>query len=303
MDASITKRRIGNLLSYDWLKIIAVVLLAILLLNVLFTSLATRATPAQTFYVYAYTDVTSGSAFSNLESRKGEIFSYEILSVVAEDFSGNEGVTVYSTRRGAGMGDVMFVTDEPTFAEDGSEIPSTLSQIVANEYTIRADEYLKDCERYLIGFFGTAETADGEDRLNETGEIDAAKAEECFRARNTGDKRFKTEESVAAGIESEKARLTKLRTDYLAVRAAIDRGAIRLIAKTDGNGTERYVAFGFSLTRLTDFCGYTTMRDGKNVLVSDNLALVQFDNNGADGDMHYETVSFLNFLVTKYENA
>ena len=52
MDARITKKRVGHMLSYDWIKIIAIAAAAIVLWSLLFTMTATRATVGQTFYLY-----------------------------------------------------------------------------------------------------------------------------------------------------------------------------------------------------------------------------------------------------------
>ena len=53
MDARITKQRLGNLLSYDWLKMLIAIVIAVFLIILLFTMTATRVTNAQTFAVYA----------------------------------------------------------------------------------------------------------------------------------------------------------------------------------------------------------------------------------------------------------
>lgn len=49
MDARITKQRLANMLSYDWLKIIGAIALAAVVFCVFFMMIATRATAGQTF--------------------------------------------------------------------------------------------------------------------------------------------------------------------------------------------------------------------------------------------------------------
>ncbi len=93
MDARITKSRLANLLSYDWLKIIAAILAVVLILIVFFTTIKTRARDEQIFTVYAYStpdsvsegdaDMTlySGAdadAFSDRALANG-VFSYDVL--------------------------------------------------------------------------------------------------------------------------------------------------------------------------------------------------------------------------------
>ena len=54
MDAKITKQRLGRLLSYDWIKIIALAVAAIVVWSLIFTMTATRITAAQQFSVFNY---------------------------------------------------------------------------------------------------------------------------------------------------------------------------------------------------------------------------------------------------------
>ena len=61
MDAKITKSRLANLLSYDWLKIIAAILAVVFLLIVFFTTIKTRAREEQIYTVYAYSTTDSVS--------------------------------------------------------------------------------------------------------------------------------------------------------------------------------------------------------------------------------------------------
>ena len=54
MDAKITKKRLGHLLSYDWIKMILAVVLAIVVWSLVFTTSATRITNTQRFVVCNY---------------------------------------------------------------------------------------------------------------------------------------------------------------------------------------------------------------------------------------------------------
>ena len=48
---------------------------------------------------------------------------------------------------------------------------------------------------------------------------------------------------------------------------------------------------------------YPAEREGQKVNASETLNLVLFDNGTSDGDMKYESVSFLRYLATTYQNA
>ena len=54
MDAKITKTRLEQMLSYDWIKIVAVALAAILAWSLVFTMSATRITTTQQFVIMNY---------------------------------------------------------------------------------------------------------------------------------------------------------------------------------------------------------------------------------------------------------
>ncbi|MDE5897013.1 MAG: hypothetical protein K2H43_04275, partial [Clostridia bacterium] len=193
MDAKITKQRLGNLLAYDWLKILAAIAAAAVLLSLFFTMVRTRPTEGQKFEVHAYTDVTAGVKFHRLsdELLDKSAFSYDILAVSQEAFtvSGSAAGQVYAARRAAGEGSVLFITDVPEYDDEGklkqeSMLKSLSEGILSTEkgkgafYDVRY--YMECSRRYLAEFFGE----------NLTGELDEEAAKESFFGRNSGDKRF-----------------------------------------------------------------------------------------------------------------
>jgi len=202
LDAKITKQRLGNLLAYDWLKIVVCIAAAVALLSIFFTMVGTTPTEAQTFEVYAYTDVGAGSDFYNMSDafEEKKIFSYEILESNFNSFSGNAYAgSAYTARRAAGEGTAMFVTDVTVVDDDGNVTSeSTLKAMTAREsdgacYGLYAGEedtggfwdtqYFIEvwCKEYLAKFYDTEsyEKLEGFD----------ARVEEHFLARNAKDKR------------------------------------------------------------------------------------------------------------------
>ena len=57
MDNKFTKKRIQNMLSYDWIKMLIMVLAIVLVWSLAFTIGAPRATAGQVFCFYYYTGV------------------------------------------------------------------------------------------------------------------------------------------------------------------------------------------------------------------------------------------------------
>ena len=319
MDARITKQRLANLISYDWIKILCTILAAILVLVLLFTMAATRPHSTQQYYVYTYTDLSAGADFTDLadDLKAKHVFSYDILEVSAENFdSSSSGSTVYTVRRSAGMGNVLFVTDNPAYEtdEDGNTVldeegkpvvaaQSTLytmasSGLVANDASTAGVAYdtvyyMDACERYLKQFFGddwrTSDAFDG-----------TLTPEACFTARNDGDKRYRTDEARAQGVADEKARLLQLREDYLVVDAAFESGVFTHTAYENELGETDYPGINVGgLNTLHDLVYYV---DGETRSTENVNLILLFNGPLAQNDLRFESISFLNYLLTQYQN-
>ncbi len=323
MDAKITKQRLANLLAYDWLKILVTIAVAVLALVLLFTMTATNPTTAQTFTIYGYTDLRVGTENMSLDSRleENKVFSYDILKIGSESFYGNSySAAAYTARRAAGEGTVMFLSawDKTGKASKDSELFRNTSEGTyagGDVYSGFYDpQYFLETEikKYLAGFFGA----------DLSGELDEDAAAARFSKRNGKDKRFRTKEQKAAGIENEKQRLIKLRDDYLAVQTAFGEGKLFYVAVEKESGETKRIGFGEetpenyyvaafdtgalkSISKLYYF-EYTEQAEeeggeSKNKTTGESVCLTVFRNNRKnDYDLCYETVSFLNFLAKNY---
>ena len=299
MDARITKQRLANMLAYDWLKIAGTIVAAVVVFVVFFTMIATRATVGQSFYVYAYNGLETGGEFSQLGNtlQSRNIFGYEILNTGSESFATSKlyGDTVFLARRAAGEGRVMFINDVRTEDEEGN-VHSSLLNFIDNAgtekegfgYFLDPEVFLNDCKTYLENFFG-------EDLQ---GELDHGKARETFMARNAKDKRFRTNAKKEAGILLEEQRLEKLKTDYLLVSAEID-NSISYVTYTSEVKTHT-IGFSMASLHLTSLVYYTAETEEGEAQTNHDVALCIFNNNDKEGDLKYETVNFLAFLLEKY---
>lgn len=323
MDAKITKQRLSNLLSYDWLKILVTIVIAVVGLILIFTMTATNPTVAQTFAIYAYTDMRAGSESYALADKLEEknVFSYDILKVNTESFHGNSYTgAAYSARRAAGEGTVMFLS---SFDKEGN--PTKESELYRNTYEsvfsggagggFYNPQYFLETEikEYLASFFGASLT----------GEIDEQAARERFLERNGKDNRFRfSNEKKEAGVLQEKARLEKLRDDYLSLQQAFADGKLRYTAvhgesgetQTFGWGEtcpEGYYAASVDMSALREitklYCFEYTQKaenegeSDKTVTTEKGVNLTVFRNSRKyDYDLCYETVSFLNYLAQNY---
>ena len=304
MDARITKSRLSNLLSYDWLKICATILAAVLCLWVFFTMVKTRPGRYHTYSIYGYRELLDGSAAEEFTARleSDKVFSYDVLKIEQETFgTGQYSETAIATRRSADLGTVMFTTVNPSKNKEGI---TNLQELVGGDNErlgLDTALYLQDCENYLIRFFGEDWRA---------GELDEARAERCFNIRNDKDKRFRSEEKKRLGVEQEKARLYKLRDDFAFVYDCFESGLLSHAYTTDANGNERASAVALGkLSNLRNLYYYMEEKeDGTYVQTVQNVCLLLFRNDEDAGvradlvqnDLRYETISFLRYLVERF---
>ncbi len=335
MDAKITKKRLAHMLSYDWVKVIAVIVAAIIVWSLIFTTTATRITNTQRFVVCNYLGMNFGKA-GNLGD-----YSYEIIEAERVDnVRGGENMfsQLFAGNIEIGEGDVMLVSDYHTSREvkkdeNGNEIKDSedkpvyeyseatyLSQALTYYYAnfTRLDDsedkkgYFSQMKDYLDRFYDlTSEEVKtyGEtvlvkatfdkDSLNE--EL----AESEFRARITAnkDKRFKTEEQISVAVLQEYARLESYLKAYNEFFTYLDSGYISLTVKTL-NITETFSvtgAFAINLCPNEQTMGgmkdqyYYVDFDG--VVTAKNINATFLNLKGLDKDFQYENIIFINALV------
>ena len=116
MDAKITKKRLGDYLSYEWLRVVAFALIIIVVWSVVFSVTSTKLTADQLFTVFNYTGTTVGTdydKYANLLIGQ-KALSYEVNEISTVDVTVNNGAmsgSLLDTRMMTGEGDVMFAAD------------------------------------------------------------------------------------------------------------------------------------------------------------------------------------------------
>lgn len=302
MDARITKQRLGNLLSYDWLKILGAIVAAVLVLSVFFTMVATRPRSSQIYSVYAYDGTYAGTDFATLGDKllARNVFSYDILKTGTETFDSKNsyGGAVFTARRSVGEGTVMFVSGYSQTDEEGNKQDSLFESLVKEGPGMFLDpeKFMADCAAYLSGFY------DGDWRA-ENPVLNEESVRQCFLARNGKDKRFRSAAKKEEGVLLECERVEKLRGDYLTVEAAFEGGVFEYAyctaedkVYTAGIGTGK-------LATVQNLAYYTVERDGETVRTAEELTLVLFNNGDKADDLKYETVSFLKYLLDEYNEG
>lgn len=328
MDAKITKQRLGRLLSYDWLKIVALIVAIIFVWSLVFTMTATRITPAQQFTVFnhqANVSLDLGKFYNeyNKSIEKG-VFSYEVIETNTMDLTtANEYVaTMMETRLSTNEGDMIFVPHigdkdyavKPT--EEGGATTYTLTYAESffaryYAYVENFDDYLGDMETYLQTYFGEEW---------ETGTLDDAKVESHFRARiqKNKDKRFKKDGEIAQGIADEKQRLEKYRTALMTFNDYLDEGIVRLetvslknekgevVQNTAGNAPLLQGNFALNICPDENTMSGMKERVYYNVLAEDgktnkpcslNMYVMLFDLVGVEEGFQFETLLYINSFI------
>lgn len=226
MDAKITKQRLSRMLSYDWIKIIGIIVAICIVWSLVFTMTATQITVTQKFYVYSYVGNNSFSQeFKKLydQTHKNE-FSYEILEIASEGL-GSEVNTILEARFAVGEGDLMFIAHAPNKKDSYKVGEGEEEQTLYYNYTetfargrarflyslegegSNTDNYFTQVEGYLSKYF-----FDGNGKADwENGTLDEEKVKADFRARVRKDKRFKTEAQLIVGEANDIKRLESYR--------------------------------------------------------------------------------------------
>ena len=343
MDAKITKKRLGHQLSYDWIKIAGTCILAVVLLLVLFTTIATRPTAGQTFDFYTFYNVFFHSdELGTLDDlKRGGALSFDIqqLNTYEVTSTGYEDM-VLSTRFAAGEGDVLVAADVgDVYAEDGSGALTDLSGLKEFLYTYRGNcmwlgtdgqpytddpaysgmefsNYFADCAAYLDKYFPgagyhDAVTAGQYTALDTSATLDTETGvvEADFRERMQGDKRYKTEEQIGEGIEDEYERLMNLRDAFVRVWNSVKTdGAIRVnemtfSVDTNGDGTAETYNWSYSF----DISGLENIHNllyyGADGSRAGLNLCVVRNGSSSEEELRYEPFTLLAYFVNEYNGG
>lgn len=330
MDAKITKKRLGRMLSYDWIKIIAVAAALIFGWVLIFTMTATRITSAQQFTVYNYmnnaTFTTTG--FGNFldKAEKDGVFSYEILETTTLDLAAtpDNATMLLETRIATYEGDVVLVADvgNPMLGykedeETGEKICDytyTDTFVLNYRYTLfnldreDPDGYFKQMENFLIEYYG----ADWKNAALKNSVV-----EKKFRARVEDDKRFKKETQIQEGLKDEKERIENYRAALIRFYELLEKGIVSLVsidAKTDGVHVQGTYFINICPTEATadlvNITGYyseyyddaTGKKESK--LTAENMCVAFMNIFEDDYDLsegfQYEDLVFTVYMVDSY---
>lgn len=213
MDSKITKSRLSNFLSYEWILMIVVAVLAVFGWELIYTTAAVRISDGQKFVYYYDKSVTglNPNTFDQLLD-DNDTFSYDILYKAYEQMSdetASGGYDVLTLRLSLPEGDAIFCDtnqDEKTKTSRANTLIDTYSI-----YDVKS--LLKNAKKYLSALLkdefvtGSAEEIAETDVMLDYANLDENKISDLFYTRLKGDNRLR-EGSVSP--ENEKARIKKL---------------------------------------------------------------------------------------------
>lgn len=214
MDNKITKKRLSDFLSYEWIIMILVAVVAIVVWELVYTVAAVRLTEGQKFKYYYDTGIYSGndSAFYSLLTGDGEdaTFSYDVLSVSSETL--NTEYNVLNLRLSVYEGDAIFASSAEIENSNGNSRAKT---IVDSESVYVLNDLLTDGVNYLARFLkdGKSVENDGNAVVFDYSNLDENKIKDNFLARMRKDNRFRSDSQKQQGIELEKGRIKKACTE------------------------------------------------------------------------------------------
>lgn len=312
MDAKITKKRLSRLLSYDWIKIVALCVVAILVWSLIFTMTATKITAAQQFTVFNYTYNGSFSDYFYTHYAKtfnDGTFSYEVLEANQQDLasSGEENAsTLLEARLGTSEGDVMFIPHiddpdtkiEPT--EEGGEVTYQYKHTETffngwYYYVADVDEYLANLQTYLDGYY-------------ENGVLNEEKVIEDFDARvkRNKDKRFKKDAEIEQGRKDEIARIQKYAAALAQFNGYLQSGLIELVpleVKSSDGTVIRSGNYAVNLCpdketmgNLKNIAYYEIAADGTKES-AENMCVMFFDMKDVEDTFEYESLLYVNAVI------
>lgn len=224
MDNKITKPRLSNFLAYRWIGIIGVICAGIVLLELLFTTLAIRVSAGQSFKFYYDEAVvgTNGGNFRELiEKDKGKpegTFSYDVLEVNFENLtSDSTNYNILSLRLTVNDGDAIITSAKEEDAGEG-KTKSRIKELIDGYPIYDLDSLFNDAVSYLAKFRKDG-VGEGVEFVTDYNNLDEVKIKDNFIKRLGKDNRYRVGE---ISVNDEYARIRKLCEDVKDFKKILD---------------------------------------------------------------------------------
>ena len=332
MDNKLTRKRLSDYLSYEWILMIIVIVAAIVLWELVYSVSAVRLGSGQQFKYYYDENIVAGSDGGLFDLIIGDednkTFSYDVLDVSYEQLSSQ--YNVLSVRLSVYEGDAIFT--DSTEDENGA---SRFKTIVDGNSVYTYDGLFTDGVNYLSTFLKAEfSSASYEERVNlvyDYNNLDEEKIEARFIERMKGDNRFRSDAQKAEGKELEKGRIKKLCLEMKKFGYLLEYGKENglfetytkyeyTLANADDRDKENYqkavnreieegrenAAYGLKADKLTGGKSVSEYLRVSGKDTAEGVTLVLFDFYNVKEaklyDLQFETVSFINKLVEEFSD-
>lgn len=206
MDNKITKKRLYDFLSYEWIVIIIAVVLSIFVWEFVYGVTRVKLTPGQEFRTYydAGINGVEADAFDDILASRGT-FSYDVLEVTNEGLAAE--YDVLDVRLGAYQGDVIY-----THKVTNEDNPYQRAKSLIDKHGMYDLEVLlEDAKAYLRSFLKDGITAN--DAEFDFENLSKQKIEAGFAKRMEKDNRVRKKKDYNEYLKKEYQRIEKLCKD------------------------------------------------------------------------------------------
>ena len=323
MDSRITKKRLQVTLSYDWVKMLAIIALFCFAWVLAYTVGAPRASVGQTFGLFVYKDFACAKTPYELLAtmQKDGVFSYDILDYNSRELDSETYATVISTVVHASEGDAMIISD---FADHVEKNTSKMRDFVDGYGTILFDfeSIIEKAKTYCTGNHFVYQSTDGKYLVDE-GAI-------CkyFASRMKKDPRFrdKTSEKYKQGERDEIARIKAIWNNALTLEYYLNTHPelgvkyhrfSQYVAKKPEDKEAKAVyesesekiwainlgALAGGKSKITDLYARNITDENGNVteITANGITICLF-NYLDQPDHAYEGIQLINYLIKEYSN-
>ncbi len=326
MDNRFTKKRIANLLAYDWIKMIAIICGIVIVWALAFTIGAPRASTGQVFDVYYFNGsgnfqyTKTPSEFCE-EFKNQKVFSYDILDFGTREITSDMYAEILMTSTSVQEGDIMITVDT-LHKLDKNDSPFRIFVDGYGGVLYSYDQLVIDAKQYCLVNGFVVETSAGVYALDEQ------KITNHFATRMAKDPRFKKVggERYNEGVLQEIQRIKSVWNNALMLEECMathpeicysyTRYTQAKQASPEDYSGEEYAneverIYGINLgkllggeTQVTSEFAYTlTDENGEVTSVSaDGIIMCVYNYKIHQEDLQYETIAFVNAMIKRYSN-
>ena len=326
MDNKITKKRLYNLLSYEWILMCFVIALAMIAWELIYTVGAVRLTPGQQFKYYLDQKLYIGDNAELYNLVKDDnALSYDILKFDTETLISS--ANVLATRLTIYDGDIIFTDSVGSDSQTNKNIRAKTVIDLHPIYPL--EDLIKDAQKYLRDNFLTdGITAENAELDYEN--LSKEKIKNVFLNRMKGDNRFRTEQEKKDGIKLEEQRIEKLCSEVKDFKKfltyAINEKPELLYrytkyhqvyenSKIDGISEEDYriiyneelairpnAIYGINVVELTGGTDPSNYFKVENATTAKDVVMMAFNFLEQQPHLQFEVISFMNTIIRTCSN-